>query len=101
MTKVIPDYVQQHFDKHPCTVTMPEWHVRPAIVCKDGTELSVQDSATHYCSPKEHGADRYVLVEMFAFGRRFPSLGRSIDGVYPHTTPDKINAIIHRKGGIQ
>ena len=35
----------------------------PYVVCKDGFTLSVQASYTHYCSPREVGADFYDEFE--------------------------------------
>ena len=34
------------------------------IVCKDGFEMSVQASRTHYCSPRMDNAEKYTDVEV-------------------------------------
>jgi len=34
------------------------------IVCKDGFEMSVQASETHYCSPRINDAEKYSTVEV-------------------------------------
>ena len=38
--------------------------IRPAIRCADGTELSVQASQFHYCTPRITGAEKYTAVEV-------------------------------------
>jgi hypothetical protein len=38
--------------------------LREQVVCNNGTTLSVQASAFHYCSPKEDRAKSYSLVEV-------------------------------------
>lgn len=97
MAKVIPDYVNAHFAKHPSDFT------RPAIICKDGTVLSIQASRGHYCSPKESNAVHYTTAELGIFdGTWFRSLGpKQEDGIYGWAPVEKLNAIIHRKGGVQ
>lgn len=37
---------------------------RPMIICKDGTEYSIQASSNHYCSPREDGLDTYKEFEI-------------------------------------
>ena len=37
---------------------------REKIICADGFEMSVQASKTHYCTPRESGAERYEAVEV-------------------------------------
>lgn len=67
------DYVHEHFARHPAEPGALH-HVRPAIVCKDGTTYSVQASAYHYCSPRETGAERYTSVEVWrCTGRGIPN----------------------------
>ena len=34
------------------------------VVCADGFSMSVQASETHYCSPREDGAEKYTAVEV-------------------------------------
>ena len=34
------------------------------VICADGFSMSVQASETHYCSPRETGAERYTAVEI-------------------------------------
>jgi hypothetical protein len=43
--------------------------IRPRIVCKDGTSLSVQASRTHYCKPRYDDCIPYFSVEV-----GFPSI---------------------------
>ena len=40
-------------------------HLRPMIVCKDGSNMSVQASRTHYCTPRENGIGPYSKVEIW------------------------------------
>jgi hypothetical protein len=97
MAKKIPDYVNEWFAKHPTEYT------RPAIVCKDGTVLSIQASKMHYCTPKESNAAHYTTAELGMFdGRWYRSLGpKQEDGIYGFASIEKLNAIIHRRGGIK
>ena len=34
------------------------------VICSDGFRMSVQASETHYCSPREDGAEKYTAVEV-------------------------------------
>lgn len=65
------DYVHEHFAAHPHSGETP-LHVRPAIVCRDGTVFSVQASEYHYCSPRETGLKEYTSVEVLRTGRKEP-----------------------------
>lgn len=78
------DYVHEHFKRY------ADQRVKPVIVCKDGTEYSVQASSRHYCSPKEDFAPEYRSVEVMSDRRHEP------EGWVPVAV---INRRIHRHGG--
>jgi len=37
---------------------------RPMVICKDGTEYSIQASSNHYCFPREDGLEEYEEFEI-------------------------------------
>jgi hypothetical protein len=42
-----------------------DWGLTPAVILNDGTEISIQASGTHYCTPREYvPAEEYVSVEV-------------------------------------
>ena len=93
----LPNYVYQHFTSH-------AGPVRPHIRCKDGFSLSVQGSASHYCSPREHGVF-YTTVEVWAWSQRtipaklkkhFRYKGEPLGWV----PVDDVNALIKQHGGL-
>jgi hypothetical protein len=45
------------------THDQPDFRVRPQILCADGTTISVQASAGHYCTPRD-GVGPYTTVEV-------------------------------------
>ena len=91
------DYVHEHFAKHPDEV------VRPHIVTKRGGSLSVQASRGPYCSPREDGAERYTLVEVWWSGRT-PKCLRPYqsggDGPAGWVPVEVVNRLIARRGGV-
>ena len=84
------DYVHEHFAKY------PDRHVRPIIVCEDGMAYSVQASDTHYCSPREKGAERYGAVEVWAINKNGKYGGGGPEGWVDVTL---VNRRIHKHGG--
>jgi len=92
MTRQIPDYVGEHFAK-PRPIGMPS-HLRPEIVCADGTRYSVQASDGHYCSPKTKDGP-WTSFEVWP---RYPS-GKPAK-IQGWVSRDTINRWIHRHGGI-
>jgi hypothetical protein len=57
-------------------------HLRPKVVCKDGTTLSVQASRTHYCQPRMGGFGPYREVEVWPEVAPPQSWGKYYDGEY-------------------
>ena len=78
------DYVHEHFTKH-------AEQVRPAIICADGTKYSVQASKSHYCAPRENGAEKYSAVEVWGPFTREPEGWVRVS---------LINRRIHAHGGV-
>lgn len=78
----------------------------PIITCKDGFQMSVQASATHYCEPRDNFGP-YTEVEV-----GFPSEVEDIlmayaenneaytDTVYPYTPIEIVLAVINKHGGV-
>jgi hypothetical protein len=85
-----------------------EYQMCPKVVCKDGFEMSVQASASHYCSPRE----TIVGGPYAAFEIGFPSEAEESiieyaedasdpsDTVYGWVPVGKIDALIEKHGGI-
>lgn len=38
--------------------------IRPAVICEDGFQISIQASESHYCYPKNNDTDKYESVEL-------------------------------------
>jgi hypothetical protein len=92
MTRKIPDYVGEHFAKHP--IDWPREIVRPRIACPDGMEYSVQASRGHYCEPRDE-VGPWTALEVWAFrGGKWRT--RDPKGYVDRA---KINRRIHRHGG--
>lgn len=85
----MPDFVQQHFAKHPSDYT------RPAIRCADGCVYSVQASSGHWSIPRSNDGP-WTHVEVWA---------RRRDGRWLTTEPEAyvdinvVNRRIARHGG--
>jgi hypothetical protein len=91
MTRQIPDYVGEHFAKHPASRV----GTRPAIHCKDGWFYSVQaNGGLAYCSPKSDEGPWTSFEVWGCNGTRWTT--RDPVGWVPK---DKINRLIHRHGG--
>jgi hypothetical protein len=93
MARKIPDYVGEHFAKYPPDA--PRFGVRPVITCADGMQYSVQASTMHYCHPRD---DKGPWAEFEVWARRNGKWRtENPEGWVPR---DKINARIHRHGGV-
>ena len=77
----------------------------------DGTVVSVQASAFHYCTPRENAAPAYTHVEVASFGNPLPELAEYSEGladpgdpiavwVYPYTPAEKVEGLIASRGGL-
>lgn len=94
MRRKIPDYVGEHFAKHP--IDWPRECVRPRILCADGVQYSVQASRGHYCSPR-NDVGPYTAVEVWC--RRSSGGKWHTDDPEGWVALEKINRRIHRHGG--
>ena len=77
------------------------------VVCADGFSMSVQASETHYCSPRETGAEKYTAVEVgypnppepllmyLAEDRDAPTMT-----VYPFVPAQLVALVIAKHGGM-
>ena len=81
--------------------------VRPGIVCTDGTTLSVQASAGHYCTPRDSEGP-YTAVEVGFPSASWPEAaeykegGDSIDDsqtVFAYVPVELVEAYIEAHGG--
>jgi hypothetical protein len=80
--------------------------VRPAIVCGDGLELSVQASHTHYCLPRENDGP-YSAVEIGFPSDVIPEImewaetsATPTETVYGYVPVEVVDAVIAAHGGI-
>jgi len=80
--------------------------VRPAIVCGDGLELSVQASHTHYCLPRENDGP-YSAVEIGFPSDVIPEImqwaetpATPLETVYGYVPVEVVDAVIAAHGGI-
>ena len=80
----------------------------PAIVCKDGYEVSVQASENTYCHPRVNYPDAALYSE-FELG--FPNMSDelidayaesvdTLDTVYPYIPRALVEALIKKHGGL-
>ena len=92
-------------EKHSLKPGERPWQVQ-RIVCKDGADLSVQASRTHYCNPRDNDGP-YTHVEV-----GFPSVAppeswreyaeeweRPTDTVYGYVPVELVQAFIDLHGG--
>lgn len=74
---------------------------RPPLICKDGTEYSIQASSFHACLPKEDGLEAYDEFEVYVMSdvedfREFINY----DGVAGNVPKEVIESIIKVHGGL-
>lgn len=99
MTDYVNDYFSQHPNKHGA-------FPRPRLTLADGTSLSIQASAYHYCTPKDNTGPYSSIEVGFVEGpsgrptrpRSFGSYGGGVWGWVPVSA---VNAYIKRHGGLQ
>ena len=77
------------------------------VVCADGFTMSVQASETHYCSPRETGAEKYTAVEVGYPNPPEPLLmylaeepDRPTMTVYPFVPAQLVALVIAKHGGM-
>jgi len=74
---------------------------RPPLICKDGTEYSIQASSFHACSPKEDGLDAYDEFEVYVMSEveDFKEF-INYDGVAGNVPKEVLEEIIKSHGGL-
>jgi hypothetical protein len=77
------------------------------VVCFDGFSMSVQASATNYCSPRENDAERYDTVEVGYPSQEEPMLMRwaempdsPTETVYGYVPVEQVTIVIAKHGGM-
>jgi hypothetical protein len=75
-------------------------NVLPAMVCADGTTLSVQASKNHYCSPRDD-IGPYTAVEVWNVSApEVPDFEYSSDDPSAYVDINSVVAFIDRHGGL-
>lgn len=93
--------------RHARTISTPDYapFVVTSMELNDGSELSVQASSIHYCTPRESGAPEYTSVEVLPISGEFPELKEfdpSVeDGPYGYVPVALVDNIIAAHGGIK
>ena len=77
------------------------------VDCADGFSMSVQASETHYCSPREDGAEKYTAVEVGYTNPPEPLLMYLAEDqdaptmtVYPFVPAQLVALVIAKHGGM-
>ncbi len=89
----VPDYVHMLFKAAPKGIfgTTTDLVIRPGIICKNNTRLSVQASSFHHCLPRKSGLDKYTHVEVMIYGKD--------EDPEPNVPVEWVNNFIHENGG--
>lgn len=74
---------------------------RPVVICKDGTEYSIQASSFHACSPRKDGLEAYDEFEIYALGN-WDDLEEfmNYDGVAGNVPLAVVEQILRTHGGL-
>lgn len=97
---MIPTYVEDHIRAHRHDL------IKPRIKLADGTDISVQASRGHYCSPREDYLGHYYEVEVgfpedIAYFHEYAEMYKGeYSGVAGWVPLDVVNAYIHERGGV-
>lgn len=100
------DYVNEHLARHKAAGGSSTKPVVPVIRCRNGTSLSVQASARHYCSPRRDTGPWYT-VEVWNIadwtGREIKprSFSPHTEDPYGYVPVDVVNRFIRRHGGVE
>jgi hypothetical protein len=99
MIDYVNTYLAQHKDGTIKTAVVPR------LKCADGTQLSVQASSAHYCSPREDtgpwGAVEVWCISSPKGNPCYPrSFGKYEGDPYGWVPVSVVNAYIHRHGGL-
>jgi len=76
---------------------------RPLVICKDGTEYSIQASSFHYCSPREDGLeayDEYEIGNITDWEKDNLENYRNYDDVCGYVPKEIVEEIIKAHGGL-
>lgn len=107
------DYMNAGFIKKADTYPNSSWSFQHTkrLLLADGTHLSIQASAGHYCSPRTNQPDHnYKFYNEFEVG--FPSVemeelmeyaedaARPTDTVYAYVPTVVLNSLIEARGGV-
>ena len=95
----VEGYTFEQFIKD--TVQKAYGEKRPALICKDGTEYSIQASSFHSCSPREDGLEAYDEFEVYVMSdvEDFEEF-LNYDGVAGNVPKLAIEEIIKTHGGL-
>jgi len=85
--------------------TIKESPVRKALICNDGTSLSVQVSNFHYCSPRINNSPFYATVEVWQVTSEVPNswleYGDPEDNPFAYIPRTLVEEFIDSHGGIK
>lgn len=93
------DYVSEHLQAHAGQT------IKPRIQLADGTDISVQASSGHYCTPRCDGLANYSAVEVgfpddieffHEYAERYDDEYSGVAGWVPL---ELVNEYIHSRGG--
>lgn len=104
VSEKVKGYSFEQFIKDSIPQTLGE--IRPKIMCKDGTEYSIQASSFHYCNPRKDGLTNYEEFEVGKISDWITgNLGRYVDGdkeigVCGYVPKEVIEEIIKAHGGL-
>lgn len=87
------------------TATQSGHPVRKALVCNDGTTLSVQASSHHYCSPRVDLSDYYSEVEVWRVTAEVPDTwleyGDTENNPFAYIPVELVEEFVDYHGGIK
>jgi len=85
--------------------TIKESPVRKALICNDGTSLSVQASDFHYCSPRINNSPFYSTVEVWQVTSEVPEswleYGDPEENPFAYIPVNLVEEFIDSHGGIK
>lgn len=81
-------------------------YIRPRIICKDGFQISIQASDTHYCKPQNIYAEVYEKVELGYPNEKedlimdYAEDEGDIETVYAYVPVTIVDEMLEKHGGI-
>ena len=75
---------------------------RPPVICRDGTEYSIQASSFHSCSPQEDGLEFYDEFEIYSLSDNWDGLEdfMNYDGVAGNVPLEFVEKLLKTHGGL-